>query len=203
MKSPIDTFSDWVKTGKDDGMEKNHFKPVLKIFNLINTSSKKFSIIDAGCGNGWAVRHISKNKNCKSASGVDGSQMMIDKAKSLDNKNDYFVGDLRNWTPQNKVDVVFSMEVFYYFDDPLIVLNNIYQNWLNIDGKLLMGIDFYFENPDCHNWQKKTGVSVMKLMKISEWISIFKLAGFKDVKNYQFCESKSWKGTLVLEGSKV
>ena len=34
MKSPIETFSEWVKNGKDDGMEKNHYEPVSKIIEL-------------------------------------------------------------------------------------------------------------------------------------------------------------------------
>ncbi len=51
MKTPIETFSNWVRNGKDDGMEKNHFEPVSKMFDIIVNSKGKFSIIDAGCGN--------------------------------------------------------------------------------------------------------------------------------------------------------
>ena len=87
MKSPIETFTNWVKTGKDEGMEKNHKEPVKKIIELILLSKKNFSIIDAGCGNGWAVRLISSNKNCLVASGVDGSKIMIKKAKKSHKKN--------------------------------------------------------------------------------------------------------------------
>ena len=47
MKSPIETFTNWVKTGKDEGMEKNHKEPVKKMIELILSSKKKFSIIDA------------------------------------------------------------------------------------------------------------------------------------------------------------
>ena len=61
MKSPVETFSNWVRNGKDDGMEKNHFESVSKMFKLIINSKDKFSLIDAGCGNGWAVRYISKH----------------------------------------------------------------------------------------------------------------------------------------------
>ena len=42
MKSPIETFSYWVENGKDDGMEKNHFKPVSKMLNLI-TENQDFN----------------------------------------------------------------------------------------------------------------------------------------------------------------
>ena len=203
MKTPIETFSNWVRNGKDDGMEKNHLESVSKMFDIIVNSKGKFSIIDAGCGNGWAVRHIGKHPNCKSSSGVDGSDMMIKKAKKLDSNNQYFHGDLLKWKPINKVDAVISMEVLYYFENPLNVLRNIFNNWLNKNGKFVMGIDFYYENPDCHDWQEKTGVSIMNLMKINEWEKLFTESGFSNVKKYQFCSSGSWKGTLVIEGTKI
>ena len=96
-----------------------------------------------------------------------------------------------------------SMEVFYYFKNPQKIINNIFNYWLNQNGRLIIGVDFYYENPQCHDWQKQTGVSIMNLLKIKEWTNLFKKAGFKDVKKYQFCESGEWKGTLVVEGTKI
>ena len=64
---------------------------VSKMFDIIVNSKGKFSIIDAGCGNGWAVRHIGKHPNCKSSTGLDGSDLMIKKAKKLDSNNQYFL----------------------------------------------------------------------------------------------------------------
>mgnify|MGYP006259783733 CR=1 FL=1 len=96
MKSPIETFTNWVKTGKDEGMEKNHKEPVKKMIELILSSNKQFSIIDAGCGNGWAVRLISSNKNCLVASGVAGSKLMIKKAKKIYRKR-YMYAHLWRW----------------------------------------------------------------------------------------------------------
>ena len=203
MKSPIETFSEWVKNGKDDGMEKNHYEPVSKIIELINSTENKFNIIDAGCGNGWAVRLVANEKNCKSACGVDGSQLMIQKAKKNDPINNYIHANLNTWNPITKVDVVMSMEVFYYFKNPQKIINNIFNYWLNQNGRLIIGVDFYYENPQCHDWQKQTGVSIMKLLKIKEWTDLFKKAGFKDVKKHQFCASREWKGTLVVEGAKI
>lgn len=203
MKSPIETFSEWVKNGKDDGMEKNHYEPVSKIIELINSTENKFNIIDAGCGNGWAVRLVANEKNCKSACGVDGSQFMIQKAKKNDPINNYIHANLNTWNPITKVDVVMSMEVFYYFKNPQKIINNIFNYWLNQNGRLIIGVDFYYENPQCHDWQKQTEVSIMNLLKIKEWTNLFKKAGFKDVKKHQFCASREWKGTLVVEGAKI
>ena len=203
MKSPIEIFSNWVKNGKDEGMEKNHFDPVCKMLNLITKSQRDFSIIDAGCGNGWAVRLISKHPNCILSQGVDGSKEMIEKAKKMDLKNKYFLGDLLKWKPTKKVDAVMSMEVLYYFNNPIDVLKNIFKNWLNPNGKFVMGIDYYYENIACHDWQKKTSVSIMNLMSIYEWEALFKAAGFSNIRMHRFCKSLDWSGTLVIEGIKI
>ncbi len=104
---------------------------------------------------------------------------------------------------KNKVDVVFSMEVFYYFKKPEILIQHIYDNWIKNDGKLIMGIDHYYENEECHEWKKQIKVDTMELIKIKEWKNFFKKSGFKNVKEYQFCPEKNWKGTLVVEGSKI
>ena len=171
------------------------------MINLFDTNTE-FTCIDAGCGNGWLVKYLSKINNCKKAIGVDGSSKMIAKAKK-NSDNEFYCSDLLEWKPKNKVDVVFSMEVFYYFKKPEILIQHIYDNWIKNDGKLIMGIDHYYENEECHEWKKQINVDTMELIKIKEWKNFFKKSGFKNVKEYQFCPEKNWKGTLVIEGSKI
>ena len=113
-KSPIEVFDYWVKIGKDDGLEKNHASAVRKMIEHSTLNLKKFSFIDAGCGNGWLVRHMSKDPRCSKSIGIDGSKRMIKKAKKLDGKNEYICSDLLNWKPDEKVELVISMEVFYF-----------------------------------------------------------------------------------------
>ena len=117
-KSPIDVFDNWVKIGKDDGLEKNHASAVAKMVEFSTSSLEKFSFIDAGCGNGWLVRNMSTDSRCKKSIGIDGSKRMIKKAKKLDKKNEYVCSDLLCWKPNEKVKLVMSMEVFYYFENP-------------------------------------------------------------------------------------
>ena len=57
MKTPIEVFSDWVDIGKDEGMEKNHYMPVMEMIKLYNTSYA-YSFIDAGCGNAVSYTHL-------------------------------------------------------------------------------------------------------------------------------------------------
>ena len=201
-KSPIEIFSDWVDLGKDDGMKKNHLKSVKAMLNNVLKGLNDFTFIDAGCGNGWVVKMVSEMDSCFSAVGVDGSLKMIDKAKSLDNVSKYECAEISVWKPNQKKDVVHSMEVFYYFKDPLVVLKNIYDNWLNIDGKFIMGIDFYFENKTSHNWPEKTNVDTMTLLSTQEWKNIVSKAGFKNIESRRVGEKNEWKGTLIISATK-
>ena len=109
-KSPIDVFDNWVKIGKDDGLEKNHASAVAKMVEYSTSSLEQFSFIDAGCGNGWLVRNMSNDSRCIKSIGIDGSKRMIEKAKKLDKKNEYVCSDLLDWKPSEKVDLVMSME---------------------------------------------------------------------------------------------
>ena len=73
---------------------------------MIEFSTKKlnnFIFLDAGCGNGWVVRKVSKLKNCTKAIGIDGSKKMIEKAKSLDYINKYYCENLLDWKPKKKM----------------------------------------------------------------------------------------------------
>ena len=145
MESPIKVFSNWALNGKDEGMEKNHSASVDNMIKYSTKGVDKYKFIDAGCGNGWVVRKVSSDKKCINAIGVDGSIHMIEKAKMLDDKNEYFCSDLLRWIPKEKVDIVHSMEVFYYFEKPEILIGNTHDNCLDNGGRLIMGIDHYLE----------------------------------------------------------
>lgn len=201
-KSPIEIFSQWVEQGKDDGMEKNHISSVKKMLDFSLKGLDDFTFIDAGCGTGWVVRMVSEMESCFSANGVDGSLKMIQKARNLDSLNKYDCENLLSWKPNSKKDVVHSMEVLYYFNNPIEVLQNIYNNWLNDNGRLIIGMDFYFENTISHNWPEKTNVSIMTLLKTKEWEKTLIDAGFKNVKSWTVGKTDNWNGTLILSGTK-
>lgn len=201
-KSPVEIFSDWVDLGKDEGMEINHREAVDEMLKAVTNSKNSFSFIDAGCGNGWVVRKVSKLKNCESSIGVDGSLKMINKARRLDNINEYICAELSTWKPKNKKDIVHTMEVLYYFKKPLIVLENIFENWINENGKFIMGIDFYYENKTSHDWPEKTNVDTMTLLNIKQWEKLVINAGFKNVRSWTVGKKNNWNGTLIISATK-
>ena len=202
MDTPINVFSEWAQNGKDEGMEKHHRDSVMNMLDFACNGLSEYSFIDAGCGNGWVVRHISKDAKCNNAIGVDGSSNMINKAKKLDDKNKYFCEDLLKWIPQSKVDIVLSMEVFYYFENPGLLIEHINNNWIKSGGRLIMGVDYYQENISSHSWQKDCGISIMKLYSEKEWKVFFENAGLKDVKSWRNGQDKDWGGTLIVTGTK-
>ena len=202
-KSPIDVFDNWVKIGKDNGLEKNHSSAVAKMVEYSKGALEQFSFIDAGCGNGWLVRNMSNDSRCVTSIGVDGSKKMINKAKKLDKKNEYVCSDLLNWKPNQKVNLVISMEVFYYFENPEKLTRHIYQNWLTENSRLTIGIDFYEENIISHSWPKDIGVSIMKLFSENEWKQMFLNSNFKNVHSWRVDKKKDWEGTLIITGEKL
>ena len=202
MGTPIKGFSDWVIKGKDEGMAEGHSSSVKNMLENSTKGLSEFSFIDAGCGNGWVVRNIGSNPNCKKAIGVDGSSNMIEKAENLDNKNKYYCSDLMNWSPDKKVDIVHSMEVFYYFESPDKLIKHIHDNWILKGGKLIMGIDYYKENKPSHTWQEDCCITTMKMFAKKDWLTFFKAAGFKNTESWFYGKDGDWNGTLIVSGVK-
>ena len=201
-RKATDIFSEWASIGRDEGMQKNHWNAVKNMFQtLIKEQSKPFSFIDAGCGNGWAVREMLKNPLCLNAVGVDGAIEMIERAKKTDPNGNYIYKDLMEWEPKALVDIVHSMEVIYYFNDPKKLILHMKDKWLKPNGKLIMGLDFYKENSDCHDWPKQLDTQ-MTLLSINQWVELLKNCGLKDVISYQTNTNDSFEGTLVLFAKK-
>lgn len=201
-RTPTTVFGEWAERGRDEGMAKGHQQAVDHMLGLVLSDQKAFSFLDAGCGNGWVVRQVSQHPKCVSAAGVDGAQQMIDKAQNDDSVNSYTCADIDNWKPNSPVDIVHSMEVVYYLKDPFAFLQNVYNSWLTTNGVLILGLDFYKENTVSHSWPEDCGVSIMHLFSESQWVDLFRKAGFKKVESTRFGAKKNWSGTLILKGQK-
>mgnify|MGYP002050693284 FL=1 len=195
-------FSEWAAIGRDERMAKGHEVAVKNMLDYALKGLDNYSFIDAGCGNGWVVRLVKANKGCVVAAGVDGAQMMIEKALSIDPTGAYYHADLGNWAPNRKVDVVHSMEVVYYLYDPKGFVANVYKNWLKENGRLIVGLDFYKENTVSHSWPEDCGVSIMQLLPEATWIGFFKDAGFSNVQSWRVDVKENWAGTLVITAVK-
>jgi len=201
----INLFNNWVDLGKDDGMEFNHTPSVNHMLDLIMTKKIEsgFSFLDIGCGNGWVVKKMSSFKNCIRSVGIDGAEKMIKKAILKDKKSEYLVLDINNIHDYDEgFDTIFSMEVFYYLNNPQTTINYIFNNLLNKDGFFIMGVDHYLENKQSLSWPQDLSLN-MHTYSISKWEGIMKAAGFSDICSLQFGKKKDWGGTLILFGTKL
>ena len=205
MKDAIAVFNEWAELDKDLGMERGHADAVTEMLDFAlkerHRINKNFTFLDLGCGNGWVVRKVINDPLCKTALGIDGADQMIANAKARGNKEDYILANIHDYEPQKKFDLIHSMEVLYYLEDPESILKKISNSWLAKKGRLIAGIDLYYENRDSHSWEDKVGTKML-MLKQAEWVEIFVRAGFSDVKSWSVNQTQEWTGTLVLTGRK-
>lgn len=198
MNKNIKTFDEWAMLNKDEGMEKGHHASVAHMLDILKKKNiQKYSVIDFGCGNGWVVRRFKNDSLCKSAHGLDGATAMINKAIAADPEGTYFNEDINVWQPQQKYDVVFSMETLYYFKNPEQIINKIYDNVLNENGMIIIGIDHYAENIPSLDWGEKFNLDITTL-SIENWVTLFESAGFSNIEYQQVEANNDWQGTLII-----
>jgi len=200
------TFDNWAQNGRAELMEIEHGENVLKFLKTVRFD-KPFTFLDVGCGNGWVVRKMTVEKNCKKAIGIDKSKkMIIQSKKKIDSKKEeFFHTDIESMKYRGKFDFIFSMESLYYADSIEIALEKIYK-LLKPGGKFFCGTDFYTDNKATARWAGIMKIQ-MHLHSKKEWKMLFQDAGFlvktkhiKDLKN-----KKKWKrehGTLFITGTK-
>jgi 2-polyprenyl-3-methyl-5-hydroxy-6-metoxy-1,4-benzoquinol methylase len=205
MQKPTEIFGKWAEEGKDVGMEKGHATSVKDMLDFAlqerTNIGKNFSFLDLGCGNGWVARNISKNSLCAKAVGIDGAEQMIINAKKIGGQVNYILADINSYISPMKFDLIHSMEVIYYLDDPASKVKSLCDHWLEEQGRLIIGIDHYYENLDSHSWEEKVGTPML-MLKEAEWLAIFNESGLGDIKSWRSNQSKDWAGTLILTGIK-
>lgn len=206
MDQVRETFDTWALNGKAELMEEEHGKNVSKFLSTISLD-KPFTFLDVGCGNGWVIRKITDNENCKKGIGIDKSNKMIIQAKKKinNNKQQFIQTDIESWKYNGKFDFIFSMESLYYSDSVELALKKIFR-LLKPDGQFFCGTDFYTDNKATSRWAKIMKIQ-MHLYSKKEWKELFENTGFKvktkhvkDLKN-----RKRWKrefGTLFITGTK-
>ena len=147
MRHPTYVFGEWAEKGKDIGMEKGHAIPVDEMINFAikerSNIGKQFSFLDLGCGSGWVVRKVATHDLCNKAVGIDGAAQMIANAKSRGSDEEYIHADINLLNSEYKYDLIHSMEVLYYLEDPESIIKMISDSWLNKNGRLIIGIDLY------------------------------------------------------------
>ena len=205
MRIATEVFGEWAEKGKDIGMEKGHALAVEDMISFATEErinlKRNFSFLDLGCGNGWVVRMLENNQLCVRSVGIDGAKQMIEKASEDTSKSEFLLENIDTYISPDKFDLIHSMEVLYYLENPALTVKKIADSWLNEGGRLIAGVDLYYENQESHSWEEKVGTKMM-MLKEAEWIEIFSSAGLQEVESWRSNQSQDWAGTLVLTGKK-
>ncbi len=177
-------FNRWAEAGRGEGMEHEHLPvtlPVLELMELQMTDN----VLDIGCGAGWLSRLIAARAREGRVVGMDISDEMIGRARkmSVDLPHVMFVlGDVEEipWD-NNFFDKVISVESAYYWPDPAGGLREIFRV-LREGGSAWMVVNYYRDNPHCHQWGTVLAVPT-RLLSADEWVSMLRDAGFTDIEH--------------------
>jgi SAM-dependent methyltransferase len=187
LESPSDQilreeFNRWAEAGKGESMETEHrpiVEPTIELMQLAPTDI----VLDVGCGGGWLVREIAGRVPQGRATGMDVADEMINRARRASGnvRNAEFIVGAVDAIPResNSFDKVISVESSYYWPEPARGIREIFRV-LRPGGSAWMLINYFRDNPYCHNWAKLLAIPT-QLLSAEEWAELFQDAGFKDV----------------------
>jgi len=175
-------FDRWAEAGRGEEMEQHHLPIVLPTLALMDLQPAD-CVLDVGCGSGWLVRRLAAQVPSGSVVGIDVSDEMVRRARlsSTGLTNARFRHGIaeRIPTPSESFTKVVSIESAYYWTDLGRALGEIYRV-LESGGSAWILINYYRDNPDCHQWQLHFKIPT-SLLSAEEWQDHFRAAGFRDV----------------------
>jgi len=80
-------------------------------------------------------------------------------------------------------DKVISVESAYYWPNPAAGIREIFRV-LNPGGSAWILINYYRDNPHCHQWAAQFSISA-HLLSADEWAGFFRYAGFSEIQHRQ------------------
>ena len=177
-------FNRWAEAGRGAEMEDHHrpiTDPTLALMNLEPSDV----VLDLGCGTGWLSRQIAGRVPEGRVVGVDVSNEMIERAKrasaALPNVT-FLVGTADHIPWESGVFTqAISVESAYYWPDPASGVGELFRV-LRPGGSAWVLINFYRDNPYCHQWARELKVSV-QLLSAEDWAALFRAAGYAQVEH--------------------
>jgi len=181
-KTLKEEFNRWAEAGRGEGMERDHLPialPVLEKMRLAATDN----VLDVGCGSGWLARRLAERVPEGRVMGMDVSDGMIRVARrtSLEFENIlYAVGEVGGILSEATFfNHAISVESAYYWPEPAAGIREIFRV-LRAGGAAWILINYYRDNPHCHQWGPLLAVPT-QLLLAEEWAELFRAGGFVDV----------------------
>jgi ubiquinone/menaquinone biosynthesis C-methylase UbiE len=171
-------FDAWAAEGRDRGMEQRHWHTARHALARMPVGAGD-TVLDLGCGSGYAARALRSADDAGRAYGLDGAPEMVRNARSYTDDPDvaYVLGDFGSLPfADDGVDHCFSMEAFYYAADPHETLAEL-RRVLRSGGTFYCAVNYFEENVHSHDWQESIEVD-MTLWSYADYREAFREAGF-------------------------
>ncbi|QCC51094.1 class I SAM-dependent methyltransferase [Halapricum salinum] len=171
-------FDDWAAEGRDRGMEERHWHTAKHALARMPIEDDD-TVLDLGCGSGYAARAMRAAGGAARAYGLDGAPEMVRNARSYtdDPAVGFLVGDFEHLPfEDDSIDHVFSMEAFYYASDPMAALEELLRV-LRPGGTFYCAVDFYADNPHTAAWTEYVDIEMSRWSR-DDYHQRFREAGF-------------------------
>ena len=189
-------FDQWAAEGRDKGMEERHWhtakhalarmpveggadeRPESGDGRAAQSRDEGDTVLDLGCGSGYAGRALRETADAGRVYGLDASPEMARNARSYtdDPQVTYLVGDFEHLPfADDSIDHCFSMEAFYYASDPNAALREL-RRVLRPGGTFYCAVNYYEENVHSHHWPEMVGVEMTRWSE-REYRQAFREAG--------------------------
>jgi ubiquinone/menaquinone biosynthesis C-methylase UbiE len=183
-------FNRWAEAGRGEGMEQEHLPIALPVLEKMSLAPAD-NILDVGCGAGWLSQRLARLVPQGRVVGMDVSDEMIRHARraSVDFENLMFVaGEVEEipWEP-NFFTHAISVESSYYWPDFAAGIREIFRV-LKPGASAWILINYYRDNPHCHQWGDLLAVKT-HLLFAAEWSESFRAAGFGKVRHERIVDS--------------
>jgi ubiquinone/menaquinone biosynthesis C-methylase UbiE len=175
-------FNRWAEAGRGEGMEQDHLPITLPVLEKMCLEPAD-NVLDVGCGSGWLSRRIAEKVPEGRVVGMDVSDQMVRVARRTSREHDnvlYVTGEVGEipWEA-NFFTQAISVESAYYWLNPAAGLKEIFRV-LRPGGNFWMLINYYRDNPHCHQWGALLAVKT-HLLLADEWAELLAGAGFTEV----------------------
>lgn len=174
-------FDRWADAGRAESMADGHGGVTRAAIDRW-TLSETDTVLDVGCGNGWAVHELIR-RGAGRGIGVDLSPKMIALAESQTEPGApcsfHVAPAARLPIATGTVSHVLNVESIYYYPDPAAAVHE----WARVtaaNGRLAVLVDLYEENPATHCWIDALDVDV-HLLSTDSLSELLRAAGWREV----------------------
>lgn len=177
-------FDEWAIEDGAAPMAREHWARVEPVLSALRPVRGRY--LEIGPGNGYALDYMARQRFAEGRClAVELSQEMArmcsERVSDLGNV-EIQVASFLNWSPAPGVqyDLIFSMEVFYYFEDIDAAIRKA-ASLLAPGGELIVMVDYFEESEDSRDWSDELGLKLTRWSQ-ARYLEAFACAGLQAVK---------------------